>query len=91
MSVVVGQAGDFVIIFCIGAAWLMVLRNDTRFGLSIRRQTSGADPEGVVPLRLLYKLGGLVPSKAAFGILQKQLPTVGQFFSACLLYTSRCV
>ena len=64
MSVVVGQAGDFVIIFCIRAAWLMVLRNDTRFGLSIRLQASGADPEGVVPYGVRY----ILPSNAAFGI-----------------------
>ena len=82
VGVVIGDAGDFVIIFCIGATWLVVLRNDTRFGLSIRRQASGADPEGVVPYRLRYKPGSLVPSSVSFGIPYQLLPTVGQCFSA---------
>ena len=68
MGVVIGDTGYFFIIFCIGATWLVVLRNDTRFGLSIRRQASGADPEGVVPYRLRYKPGSLFPGSAAFGI-----------------------
>ena len=75
MSVVVGQAGDFVVVFFV---WSMLLRNATRFGLSIRRQASGADPEGVVP----YSVRHIIPNTAAFGIPYQLLPTVGQCFSA---------
>ena len=75
MGVVIGDTGDFVIIFFV---WSMRLQSATRFGLSIRRQASGADPEGVVP----YGVCHLFPGNAAFGISQKLLPTVCQFFSA---------
>ena len=79
MGVVVGDAGDFFVVF---GVWSMLLQSATRFGLSIRRQASGADPEGVVPYRLRYKPGSLVPSSVSFGIPYQLLPTVGQCFSA---------
>ena len=63
MGVVVGQAGDFVVVFFV---WSLLLRN----------------AEGSVPYSVRHKPGGIVPSNTAFGIPQKQLPTVGQFFSA---------
>ena len=63
MGVVVGDAGDFIIIFFV---WSMLLRN----------------AEGVVPYRLRYKPGSLVPGSVSFGIPYQLLPTVGQCFSA---------
>lgn len=59
MGIVIGDAGDFFIVFSV---WSMLLRN----------------AEGSVP----YGVGHIVPDNAAFGISQKLLPTVCQFFSA---------
>ena len=58
--------GDAGYFFIIFRIWTMPLRN----------------AEGIVPYSVRHKPGGILPSNAAFGIPQKQLPTVCQFFSA---------